>query len=249
MKRMSVSREVRLAIVVSILGAVGAVECEAGNWTAGIAALGVAAAMVAAFWLAVVRPASIPRNAVVTVRLSGAIAEESRRSPIDQLLRRDAQGLDHLRYALEAVASDRDVRAVVVDIAGLECGLATAHELHRLLRAAQAGGRRVIALLRGDMVGPREYLVAAGAGEIVVNPDTMFTMIGVATGGMFLKRALDKLNVQAQTLQWKEYKGAAEQFGRETMSPALRESMEAMVGDWEKILVEAIASARSIPAE
>ncbi len=246
---MWISREVKLAIVVSILGAVGAVQCDAGNWTAGIAALGVAAAMVAAFWLAVVRPAAIPRDAVVMVRLSGAIAEEARRSPLDQLLRRGAQSLDHLRYALEAIANDSDVRAVVVEVAGLECGLATAHELHRLLRGARTGGRRVISLLRGDMVGPREYLVAAGAGEIVVNPDTMFTMLGVATGGVFLKRALDKLKVQAQTLQWKEYKGAAEQFGRDTMSPALRESMEAMVGDWEKILVEAIASARNMSAE
>ena len=249
MKRVWISREVKLAIVVSILGAIGAVQCDAGNWTQGLGAIGVAAALVAAFWFAVVRPASIPRNAVVTIRLAGAIAEEPRRSPLDQVLRRGGISLDHLRYALEAISTDDDVRAVVVDIAGLECGLATAHELHRLLRGARAGGRRVIALLRGEMVGLREYLVASGAGEIVVNPDTMFTMLGVATGGLFLKKALDRLKIQAQTLQWKEYKGAAEQFGRETMSPALRESMEAVVGDWEKILVEAIASGRSISQE
>ena len=117
------------------------------------------------------------------------------------------------------------------------------------MRAAQAGGKRVIALLRGDDAGLREYLVAAGAGEIVANPDTMLTMLGVATGGVFLKNALDKLKIQAQTLQWKEYKGAAETLGRDTMSPAVRESMEAIVADWEKILVEAIASARKLSPE
>ncbi|MGD0119268.1 MAG: signal peptide peptidase SppA, partial [Candidatus Binatus sp.] len=125
----------------------------------------------------------------------------------------------------------------------------TAHEVHRLLRAAQAGGKRVIALLRGDDAGLREYLVATGAGEIVANPDTMLSLLGVATGSVFLKGAMDKLKIQAQTLQWKEYKGAAETFGRDTMSPALRESMEAIVTDWEKILVEAIASARKITPE
>jgi len=248
-ERLWISREVRLAIIVAILSAAGTIACAAGDWKAGITALGVAAAMVAAFWFAVVRPAQIPRDAVVIVRLAGPIEEDVTRSLLDQFMRRGAQSLDHLRYVFESAAIDGDVRAIVVDIAGFGAGLATAHEIHRLLRAAQAGGKRVIALLRGDSAGLREYLVAAGAGEIVANPDTMLTMLGVATGGVFLKNALDKLKIQAQTLQWKEYKGAAETLGRDTMSPAVRESMEAIVADWEKILIETIASARKLSTE
>jgi len=248
-ERLWISREVRLAIIVTILSAVGTVACAAGDWKVGITILGVAAAMVAAFWFAVVRPAQIPRDAVVVVRLAGPIEEDVTRSPLDQLMRRGAQSLDHLRYVFESAAIDDDVRAIVVEIAEFGAGLATAHEIHRLLRAAQAGGKRVIALLRGDSAGLREYLVAAGAGEIVANPDTMLTMLGVATGGVFLKNALDKLKIQAQTLQWKEYKGAADTLGRDTMSPAVRESMEAIVADWEKILTETIASARKLTTE
>ena len=248
-ERLWISREVRLAIIVAILSAVGSVACAAGDWKAGITIIGVAAAMVAAFWFAVVRPAQIPRNAVVVVRLAGPIEEDATRSPLDQLMRRGAQSLDHLRYVFESAAIDDDVRAIVVEIAEFGAGLATAHEIHRLLRAAQAGGKRVIALLRGDNAGLREYLVAAGAGEIVANPDTMLTMLGVATGGVFLKSALAKLKIQAQTLQWKEYKGAAETLDRDTMSPAVRESMEAIVADWEKILIETIAAARKLTAE
>ena len=248
-ERLWISREVRLAIIVTILSAVGTVACAAGDWKAGIAILGVAGAMIAAFWFAVVRPAQIPRDAVVVVRLAGPIEEDVTRSPLDQLMRRGAQSLDHLRYVFESAAIDDDVRAIVVEIAEFGAGLATAHEIHRLLRAAQAGGKRVIALLRGDSAGLREYLVAAGAGEIVANPYTMLTMLGVATGGVFLKNALDKLKIQAQTLQWKEYKGAADTLGRDTMSPAVRESMEAIVADWEKILTETIASARKLTTE
>jgi protease-4 len=243
------SREVRLAILIAVLCAVGAVACAAGDWKTGIAILAVAAAIVAAFWFAIVRPAQIPHDAVVVIRLAGPIEEDVTRSPLDQLMRRGAQSLDHLRYALESAATDNEVRAIVVEIAGFGAGLATAHEVHRMLLAARAGGKRVIALLRGDDAGLREYLVATGAGEIVANPDTMLTMLGVATGGVFLKQALDKLKIQAQTLQWKEYKGAAETLGRDTMSPAVRESMEAIVEDWEKILVDAIAAARKMTPE
>ncbi len=248
-ERLWISREVRLAITVVVLSVVGAAACVAGDWKAGIAIFGVAIALLAAFYFAILRPARIPRDAVLMVRIAGPIEEDVTRSPLDQLLRRGAQSLDHLRYAFESAASDDDLRAIVVEIAGFGAGLATAHEIHRLLRAAQMGGKRVIALLRGDSAGLREYLVAAGAGEIIANPDTMLTMLGVATGGVFLKTALDKLKIQAQTLQWKEYKGAAETLARDTMSPEVRESMEAIVADWEKILVETIASARKMAPE
>jgi protease IV len=248
-ERFWISREARLAIIVAVLCAIGTLACVTGHWRPGVTLLGIAIALVAAFWFAVVKPARIPRDAVLTIRLTGPIEEDVVRSPIEQIFRRGAQSLDTLRYVLEAAADDAEVRAIVVEISSFGAGLATAHEIHRLLRAAHAGGKRVIALLRGDSAGLREYLVAAGAGEIVANPDTMLTMLGVATGGVFLKNALDKLKIQAQTLQWKEYKGAGETFGRDTMSPALRESMEAIVVDWEKILIEAIASARKVPPE
>jgi protease IV len=244
-----ISREVRLGIVVAILFSVGSVFCAAGDLKLGFTVIAVAVAMVAAFHFAIVRPAQIPRDSVLVIRLAGPIEEDVTSSPLDQIMRRGAISLDHLRYALESAAIDKDVRAIVVEIAGFGAGLATAHEIHRLMRAAQAAGKRVIALLRGDDAGLREYLVAAGAGEIVANPDTMLTMLGVATGGVFLKNALDKLKIQAQTLQWKEYKGAAETLGRETMSPAVRESMEAIVADWEKLLVDAIAWARKLSPE
>ncbi|MFZ2059894.1 MAG: signal peptide peptidase SppA [Candidatus Binatus sp.] len=247
--RLWISREVRLGIVVAILFVVGAIGLAFGHWRVGITAIGIGIALVAAFYFAVVRPAQIPHDAVLVIRLAGAIEEDVTRSPLDQIMRRGANSLDHLRYAFESAGIDNDVRAIIVEIASFGAGLATAHEIHRLMRAAQAGGKRVIALLRGDDAGLREYMVASGAGEIVANPDTMLTMLGVATGGVFLKNALDKLKIQAQTLQWKEYKGAAETLGRETMSPAVRESMEAIIADWEKILIEVIASARQLSPE
>jgi len=248
-KGLWISREVRLAILTSIMTSAGAILCVADHWTAGIVVLAMALAIVVAFWLAVVRPARIPRDAVVMIRLAGAIEEDVTRSPLDQILRRGALSLDTLRYALESAATDSGVRAIVVEIAGLEAGLATAHEVHRLLRAAHSAGKRVIAIIQGDSAGLRDYMVAAGASEIVANPDTMFTLLGVATGGVFLRNAFTKLKIQAQTLQWKEYKGAAETLARDTMSPALRESMTAIVADWEKVLVETIASARKLSPE
>jgi protease IV len=249
--RLWISREVRLAIMVAVLVLLGAFALTHHELKPGIALLVIAAVSVAAFWYAVVRPARIPREAVITVRLSGSIHEDPQVMPLDQLLRRGraAMSLRNLRYALEAVEADSSVRGIILEIGALEAGLATCHEIYRLLRAAHLRGKRIMALFTGDGLGPRELLIAAGATEVVANPDAMLAMLGVGAGGVFLRSALEKFGVQAQTLQWKEYKGAAEMFSRDAMSPALRESLDAIIRDSERLIADAISESRKIDLE
>ncbi|MGZ6195842.1 MAG: signal peptide peptidase SppA, partial [Candidatus Binataceae bacterium] len=208
-----------------------------------------AVAIAAAFYLLVMRAAQIPRGAVLTVKLAGAMREITPRSALDQLRGHGGPALFDLRQALEGAARDPRISAVIVRIAGLETGVATADELHAMLRSLVRAGKRTIALLEGDSAGVREYLVACGAGEIVANPNALLTMLGVAAGGIFLRGAMDKLQLEAQTLQWKEYKGAAETFTRDRMSPELHESLEAIVSDCKEVLAARIAAARSLAPE
>jgi protease-4 len=249
LKRLFTIRIVRVAVLCAFLLALAAGSSWLDHPSLGVAFLIAAIAMAAAFFVFVIRPARIPRDAVLTLRLSGALPEEPHRSLIDQLRGRLVPPLSHLRYALEEVRRDPAIRAIMVEVAGLDNGLATAEELHDLLRGVRESGKRVVAVLDGESAGVRDYLVASAANEIICNPETMVTMLGVWAGGVFLKRAFEKLHVQVQTLQYKEYKGAAEMFSRESMSPPLRESLQAIIGDWRQVLTERIAHARNIPAE
>lgn len=242
----STPREIRALVPVAALAALAAAAIHLGLRAEGEALALAAAALAASFYFLVWRPARIPRDAVLIVKLAGALRESPPRSPFDQLRGRAAPSLFELRQALEAAARDPRVRAVIVQIAALEAGLASADELHALLRALHRAGKRTIALLEGDSVGVREYLAACGAGEVVANPNAVMMMLGVAAGGVFLRGALDKLEIEAQTLQWKEYKGAAETLTRERMSPELRESLEAIVADWKEMLASRIAAARGL---
>ncbi len=243
------TREVRLAIIAALLVALGAIGLDIGLRAAGAALIVIAAILVAAYVAVVVRPAMVPSEGLLQLRLAGRPREYAVTSPIQYLMRRGLFTLHHLRLALEAAATDDSVKAVMVEIAGLEVGHATAQELHDLLARIRNAGKRVIAVIAGDALTPREYLVACGAGEIAANPDVAVMMLGVSAGSLFVKQALDKLEVQAQVLQWKEYKGIAETFTREEMSPALRESLEAMVGDWQQIIVDSVARSRKLDSE
>ena len=242
-------RIVRVAIYCAILIVLACVSFYLDRSSLGVTFLTGAIATAAAFFVFVIRLARIPRDAVLTIRLSGALPEEPHRSLIDQIRGRAFPALSHLRYAFEEVRRDPAIRALMVEVAGIDNGLATAEELHELIRRVRESGKRVIALLDGESAGVRDYLVASAADEVICNPDTMLTMLGVSAGGVFLKRALEKLHIQVQTLQYKEYKGAAETFSRDGMSAPLRESLEAIIGDWRQVLTERIAHARKLPTE
>jgi protease IV len=245
----SLRREIKAALLVALVAAAGAVLIHHGLGGAGIALCMVAVGIAVAFYTMVWRPARIPRDAVLIIKLAGAMREIAPRSPLDQLRGRATPSLFDLRQVLEAAARDPRLSAVIIRIAALETGLATADELHALIRALGSAGKRTIALLEGDSAGVREYLVACGASEIVANPNVLVTMLGVAAGGVFLRGALDKLQVEAQTLQWKEYKGAAETLARERMSPELRESLEAIVADCKALLAARVAESRGVARE
>ncbi len=241
------AREVRVAILIAFLIAFGTICLDLGWRSAGLTSFLTATAIAAAFYLLVVRPARIPRQAVLTIRLAGGIREDAPRSPLEQLRSHGTATLFDIRNALEAAATDPRLRAVLVEVCSPGFGLATAHEIHELLRALAARGKRVVAVLGGDQVTIRDYLIACGAGEIVANPDSALVMLGLSAGSLFLRNALAKLGVQAQTLQWKEYKGAAEMFAREAMSPELRESLDALISDWRSLLTQSLAEARRMP--
>ena len=241
-----IGRELRVGLTTAVLVAIGALVFRCGWHATGIVVMVIAAALLAAFYFLVVRPAQIPGDAVLTIRIGDGMREDAPRSPLEQLRSRGQTTLYHLRRALEAAAFDPQLQVIIAEISAPSIGLATAQELHNLLRAAVAANKRVVAVLAGDSVTVRDYLVACGAGEIIINPDTALMMLGAAAGALFLRNALGKIGVEAQTLQWKEYKGAAEMFSRAEMSPELRESLDAIIGDWKTILAGEVAAARRL---
>jgi protease-4 len=243
------SREVRVGVVTAVLVVLGAIAFACRWHATGVVLIVLAAALVAAFYFLVARPSQIPDQAILTIRIADGMREDAPRSPLEQLRSRGQPTLYHLRRALEAAVVDPKLTAIIAEISAPSIGLATAQELHDLLRAATTAKKRVVAVLAGDSVTVRDYLIACGASEVVINPDTALMMLGAAAGGFFLHNALGKLGVEAQTLQWKEYKGAAEMFSRETMSREVRESLDAIVGDWKTILAEKVALARKVDVQ
>src|SRR5260370_9067941 len=205
---LTLSREARLGSLVAVLIALGAICFDLGWRAAGIILFVIAAVLVAAYVAFIVRPARIPKDAVLTLRIADGIREDAPRSPLEQLRSRGLPTLYHVRLALEAAATDAAVRTVIVEIASPAIGLATAQEIHDLFAAVGAADKRVVAVLSAHNVTVHDYFLACGAGEIIANPDSAMMMLGVAAGGLVLRNAAKNLRVSGETPQGNVYKSS-----------------------------------------
>src|SRR5579862_2068422 len=110
LKRIFAIRIVRVLILCAILIALAGLSSWLDHPSLGLVFLLLAIAIAAAFFVFVLRPARIPRDSVLTLRLSGVLPEEPHRTLVEQLRGRTVPALSHLRYAFEEVRRDPLIR-------------------------------------------------------------------------------------------------------------------------------------------
>ena len=198
------------------------------------------------------RPTLLPRTALV-LDPKGAIVEQFSIDPMQRALGnlageqpRETQLRDLLRV-IEIATKDARIERIVLlpdDIAGT--GLATFHELGNALDRFRASGKEVIAVA-GDM-GQGQYLLAAHADRILLDPDGAVMIEGFASYRSYFKDALDKLGVQVHLIKVGQYKSAAEPYVLNEASEASKEADRYWMGGlWSDYLAE-IAGLRKIEA-
>ena len=157
---------------------------------------------------------------------------------------KEVQLRDLLRVIDSAAKDTRIERLVLLpdEIAG--AGLATLHELGNALDRFRATGKEVIAVA-GDMT-QGQYLLAAHADRILLDPDGAVLIEGFASYRSYFKDALDKLGVEVHLIKVGQYKSAAEPYVLNQASEASKEADRYWMGGlWQDYLAE-IAGLRKI---
>jgi len=159
---------------------------------------------------------------------------------------KEVQLRDLLRV-IDAAAKDTRIERLVLvpdEIAG--AGLATLHELGNALDRFRATGKQVVTVA-GDM-GQSQYLLAAHADRILLDPDGAVMIEGFASYRSYFKDALDKLGVEVHLIKVGQYKSAAEPYVLNEASDASKEADRYWMGGlWQDYLAE-ISSLRKIDA-
>ena len=202
---------------------------------------------------------SIPASAVMIVDPEGVIVEQLRSiDPIEEFLRGEESdnaetlGRD-LMDAIQLAETDDRIKAIALDLSKLQgTTLNQYDDIGNALDSFKDSGKPVFAY--GTGYTQSQYYLASFADTIYIDKQSLPVMGGVFLQGfgaypLYLKSALDKLQVSVHVLKAGIYKDAAETFLRDDMSDESRESTQEVIDFlWDSYLSK-ITRHRNISAE
>jgi len=189
----------------------------------------------------------VKRGSILVARFEGDLDEAPSESFLSFLTASGTPfiSLYELRRLVEAAVKDDRIAGVLLEIGNISSGFASVEEARGLIGRLRDGKKPVQAVLVGDFVGTKDYLLATAADRIVLSPESGLLLNGIDAEVTFWRGTLDKLHIEPQFFMFKEYKSAAEPFVNREMSKPMREWLESMLNDFYSRFVNEVASRRA----
>jgi protease-4 len=124
--------------------------------------------------------------------------------------------------------------------------LSKLQEIGAALRDFRAAGKRVVAA--ADSMDQTQYYLAAQAGEVYLDPMGLVYLDGFSYYRMYLKDAIEKLNVDVNVFRAGTFKSYTDEFSRSDMAPSEREETSVWLEALWNAYQQDVTRARSLPA-
>jgi protease-4 len=196
---------------------------------------------------------TVPRSAALVVAPEGELVEELSSDPVRRAFGEASGGpapetlLKDVVDAITTAKSDSRIKLIVLEVGNLSpSGLSKLQEIAAALRDFRAAGKRVV--VAADSLDQTQYYLAAQAGEVYLDPLGLVYVDGFSYYRMFLKDAIDKLNVDVNVFRAGTFKSFTDQFSRSDMAPSEREESSVWLDALWNAYCQDVARARSLPA-
>ena len=147
--------------------------------------------------------------------------------------------------AIEAAETDDRIAGIYLNITpNARMGLATMQEIRNALSVFRRSGKFIVS--HSDFYTQSSYYLSSVADRVSLNPQGDVTWRGMASGTLFYKGLLDKLEVQVEAVRHGSFKSAVEPFIMDQMSPENRQQIEMLLGSLWGTVVRDIADSRGI---
>ena len=168
-------------------------------------------------------------------------------NPFDSFSASTAAQPISLSQAIRAIADAKNnpnIEALYLNVEGLEAGMASVDELRLALQDFKASHKPIIAY--GDSYSQKAYYLASVANQIYLNPLGSIELIGIASGEMMYKDALDKVGIKMEVFKVGTFKSAVEPYILNKISDANKlQKQEYIDGLWSSIL-QGVSTERKI---
>jgi protease IV len=181
--------------------------------------------------------------------LTGQLVEDVGSNPIERVLARRRVSLRTLIDRLAGATQDPNVVGLLAKLGASSMSLAQAQELSDAVMRFRTSGKETIAWAEtfGELGrGTTAYVLACGFSELWLQPSGSVGLMGAAAAGVFVRHALDHVDVEPQFAQRHEYKNAADSLLRSEFTEAHREATERLVTSAYEQIVSAVAVGRQL---
>jgi protease IV len=174
-------------------------------------------------WVAGIASKEAPRIAsksVLVLDLSQNFKEQKVESPLSTLSDNDEMnvpGLYDVIRLIHKAKDDQNIKGIYIIANNNSNGFASSEEIRNALLDFKASKKFVIA--HGNVITQKAYHIADVADKLYLNPTGDLEWVGFSVDYVFLKGALDKLEIQPQIFYAGKFKSATEPFRTDKMTP------------------------------
>lgn len=155
-------------------------------------------------------------------------------------------GVYEILEGLKIAKDDENIKGIFLNCGELNAGMATTKEIRDGLVDFKTSGKFIYAY--AENYDKKSYYLASAADSIYVFPSGMIDFLGLGAEIMFLKGALEKLEVQMQIIRGSnnKFKSAVEPLMYEQMSDASRLQTQTYINSLWNTMLTAISESRGI---
>jgi protease IV len=189
---------------------------------------------------------SVSKNTVLHLTLDNTILdrEPGMRLFFDLSGPNKSYGLDEIIRNIKKAKEDSNIQGIYLDLSDIPTGITTVGEIREALNDFKSSGKFIYAY--SSMLSQKAYYLATVADKVYLNPEGGILFKGINSELMFLKGALEKLDVKVQIVRHGKFKAATEPLFLDKMSPENRKQITELINDvWDGMLL-GISESRGI---
>jgi len=182
----------------------------------------------------------IKSNSILKLRLDYPITERTSGNPFENfnfssLKSNKNLGLCDIIKNIKKAKEDKNIKGIYLDISEIGAGMATIEEIRNALLDFKKSGKFIFSY--GEIISQKAYYLATVSDKIFMMPEGILLFSGLSAQMLFLKGAMDKLEVEPQIIRHGKFKSAIEPLIYDKMSDANRlQTMTYLNSMWNQIL-------------
>ncbi|HAW52223.1 MAG TPA: signal peptide peptidase SppA [Flavobacteriales bacterium] len=195
---------------------------------------------------------NVKDNSILYITLEEEVADRTSDDPFDNFDWNNFKslpqiGLNDILENLDKAKKDDRIKGIFMDLTLVNLGLARMNEIRDAMVDFKTSGKFIYTY--SDAMDQQAYYLASVSDKIYAHPGGILQLNGLSAQPVFLKGALDKLDIEMQVIRHGKFKSAIEPLTRENMSEANRLQTRVFVNSLWSTMVNEIAESRNLSAD